>query len=334
MKPFSWMKVGILGVAVLSGCRTTGGHPARGTPERSFVREEVPPAAPGAPSDYVPLRSVADETGLRIFADGETGTYYLEGADGQPVAAIVAGSARAVVGGRTVEASRPVTLVRGSPALPAELAAAIRTAAGYVPPPPPAYPPVPGPLPPAPSIVPGPTFSPDPGRTVIPVGWDVAARRTWRHIVIHHSGTEEGGAHRFDVEHRNGRHWQNGLGYHFVIGNGTDTGDGAIEIGSRWLRQNEGIDGAHAGCVEYNRYGIGICLVGDFTTHGPSPRQVQALVDLIVRLQARYGIPTEQIVTHQAVRPHGTECPGDRFPWDEILARVRARWTMAHSGGR
>ena len=30
---------------------------------------------------------------------------------------------------------------------------------------------------------------------------------------------------------------QNGLAYHFLIGNGIDSGDGEVEIGPRWKRQ-------------------------------------------------------------------------------------------------
>ncbi|MFQ5589758.1 MAG: peptidoglycan-binding protein, partial [Phycisphaerae bacterium] len=51
----------------------------------------------------------------------------------------------------------------------------------------------------------------------------------WTTIVIHHSATETGGASLFDRFHRK-RGWD-GLGYHFVIGNGTDTPDGLIEVG-------------------------------------------------------------------------------------------------------
>src|SRR5438270_9583625 len=46
----------------------------------------------------------------------------------------------------------------------------------------------------------------------------------WTCIVIHHSASEEGGADRFDEWHRQ-RGWDE-LGYHFVIGNGTDTAMG------------------------------------------------------------------------------------------------------------
>ena len=49
-----------------------------------------------------------------------------------------------------------------------------------------------------------------------------------RAIVIHHSATDRGGAKAFDEYHRKKNGWDE-LGYHFVIGNGTDTPDGCAD---------------------------------------------------------------------------------------------------------
>ena len=49
-------------------------------------------------------------------------------------------------------------------------------------------------------------------------------------IVVHHSATKAGSAAFFRVLHRGVNLW-NDIGYHFVIGNGTLTGDGAVETG-------------------------------------------------------------------------------------------------------
>jgi len=119
---------------------------------------------------------------------------------------------------------------------------------------------------------PGPASASSAAPAEVPVlaagaGWDVRLGRNWRHIVIHHSATATGSAASFDREHRE-RGWE-GLGYHFVIGNGTGTGDGQVEVGYRWRNQQRG---AHAGNLEYNEYGIGICLVGDFAPDGQPPR--------------------------------------------------------------
>jgi len=146
----------------------------------------------------------------------------------------------------------------------------------------------------------------------LPRGWAVDGGRPWRSIVIHHSATEAGDAAAFDREHR--KKWKNGLGYHFVIGNGTTTGDGEIEVGPRWARQRLGVDGAHAGNKRYNKYGIGICLVGDFNGGKPTANQVASLRRLVKALMARYGIPATRIVAHKDVRRGHTDCPGKRFP--------------------
>jgi hypothetical protein len=54
------------------------------------------------------------------------------------------------------------------------------------------------------------------------------ARNRWKYIVVHNSGTRQGNARIFDYYHRHVRRMPNGLAYHFVIGNGTSTGDGQI----------------------------------------------------------------------------------------------------------
>ncbi len=64
----------------------------------------------------------------------------------------------------------------------------------------------------------------------------------WKYIIVHNSGTRQGNAHVFDVYHRRVRKMVNGLAYHFVIGNGSSSGNGEIEIGNRWTKQINGGD--------------------------------------------------------------------------------------------
>ena len=52
----------------------------------------------------------------------------------------------------------------------------------------------------------------------------------WKRIVIHHSGTAEGTIKGMNAYHLNVRHMENGLAYHFVIGNGHGMGDGEIYV--------------------------------------------------------------------------------------------------------
>lgn len=124
----------------------------------------------------------------------------------------------------------------------------------------------------------------------------------------------------FDRDHR-GRGWE-GLGYHFVIGNGHGSGDGQIEIGSRWHSQ---MHGAHCKTKDnyFNEHGIGICLVGDFTKSRPSPRQMDSLQQLVSFLTNRCNIRPDRVTTHSAVTGK-TECPGKNFPLQTIRRTLLA----------
>src|SRR5262249_46182521 len=103
-------------------------------------------------------------------------------------------------------------------------------------------------------------------------------RRRWQFIVVHNSGTRQGNARVFDYYHRHVRRMQNGLAYHFVIGNGTSTGNGQIEVGDRWRRQ---INGGHVHSDYLNNISLGICLVGDFNRDQPTRAQLDACEELI-----------------------------------------------------
>lgn len=144
--------------------------------------------------------------------------------------------------------------------------------------------------------------------------------RPWEYIVIHHSATAKGNAARFDHYHRKDRKWQHGLAYHFVIGNGSFSGDGEIEVGERWKKQ---IHGAHTANMDCNRVAIGICLVGDFENGGaPTESQIESLVRLIQYLSRKYHIASSNILQHKQVHQKCTACPGKNFPFAEIKTRL------------
>lgn len=153
----------------------------------------------------------------------------------------------------------------------------------------------------------------------------------WQYIVLHHSGTSQGSATSFDSYHRNVRGWEHGLGYHFVIGNGTHSGDGEIEVAGRWRSQ---LQGAHAGDTHYNRLGIGICLVGNFEEDGgPTKKQFKSLVMIVHYLSERYHIPLSGIVLHKEVLENHTACPGKNFPYEKFMERLR-RLASRNTKGR
>jgi hypothetical protein len=153
-----------------------------------------------------------------------------------------------------------------------------------------------------------------------PPAWEPAvAPSPWQWIVLHHSGTRTGSAAAFDKWHRHRNHWDE-LGYHFVIGNGTGSGDGQVEVGTRWPKQKHGAHCRVGRDQTYNQTGIGICLVGDFQKTRPTERQMQALAELVEWLSLRFGIPEERFVGHGTV--DRTTCPGRYFSVADLRRRV------------
>jgi LysM repeat protein len=144
----------------------------------------------------------------------------------------------------------------------------------------------------------------------------------WKHVVIHHSGTYMATVKGMDRFHREERHMENGLAYHFVIGNGNGMGDGEIAVGHRWKEQ---LDGGHLRSDELNTVSIGICLVGDFEHAHPTPKQMDALRALIHDLLDRCRLGANSIRTHQQINPVYTRCPGREFPTEAFLAEFKDR---------
>jgi len=108
------------------------------------------------------------------------------------------------------------------------------------------------------------------------------------------------------------------IGYHYLI-----LADGTVQNG-----RPERCVGAHT--RGHNNL-IGICLVGDFSSHeNPDPQmgnteptdaQIRSLNSLIKDITRRYGISCDQIYRHEDLNPK-TECPGDRFPWEDVRTRI------------
>jgi N-acetyl-anhydromuramyl-L-alanine amidase AmpD len=147
--------------------------------------------------------------------------------------------------------------------------------------------------------------------------------RDWKYIVIHHSATPTGSAEAFDSAHR-ARGMINGLAYHFVVDNGTaGQPDGFIETGARWIKQ---LHGGHCRQQHVNEQSIGICLVGDFTRQAPSAQQLEALVVLLRGLMEQFRIPPERVLGHGDIAGEQSECPGERFPWEELRKQLQGKF--------
>jgi LysM repeat protein len=132
----------------------------------------------------------------------------------------------------------------------------------------------------------------------------------WKYIVVHHSASERGTMKGIDEYHRVKRRMENGLAYHFVIGNGRGMGDGEIGIGNRWKRQ---IRGGHLASESLNEKSIGICLIGNFEKTHVTKKQTAAVKALLQHLLANCRLSTRQIQTHRAINTKPTICPGKHF---------------------
>ncbi len=160
-------------------------------------------------------------------------------------------------------------------------------------------------------------------KTTIPRNWIPAAKanRKWTAVVIHHSGTKNGSLAIFDRWHKKGNHWE-GVGYDFVIGNGTNTADGQTEVTYRWKEQ---LTGAHCGTDGNwaNKQAVGICLVGNFNKTLPTKKQMDVLAKLTRFLQERYRIPKNRIYGHKLTPgARATDCPGKKFTIDKLKAML------------
>lgn len=137
-------------------------------------------------------------------------------------------------------------------------------------------------------------------------------------IVLHHSATHGGSAAAFE---RNHRARLGGLAYHFIIGNGSGSPDGAVEVGYRWRDQ---IPGPHTKNQEVNLESIAICVVGDLEHDLPTKRQMAALLTLLEKLCREGRIPPDRVRSHREVDPE-TLCPGKGLPMEAIRTFLARR---------
>ncbi len=129
-------------------------------------------------------------------------------------------------------------------------------------------------------------------------------------IVVHHSATSTGNTRLFRCLHRAVNGWED-VGYHFVIGNGTCSGDGEVEEGRPIT-----VRGAHA--RGSNHCSLGICLVGDFCKDHPSLKQMVSLGSLLKELLQKCCLDPECITLHSLVKGCSTVCPGGNLTLEMV----------------
>lgn len=130
----------------------------------------------------------------------------------------------------------------------------------------------------------------------------------WTAIVVRTSGGTHGSAATLNQLHQKA-----GLGtlaYHFTIGNGQGAGDGEMEIGPRWHKQQPGYTSMAFHQDPDARHVIDICLIGDWHSQAPTDKQKNDLIWLVQKLQKRMKIPADRILLGDGT----TTKPGQFFP--------------------
>lgn len=140
----------------------------------------------------------------------------------------------------------------------------------------------------------------------------------WKAIVIHDSGELVGSPRT--LEERATAMGLKGLGYHFVVGNGSGMSDGQVFAAQRWVSQ---VSGAHTAGEQgewFNQHAIGICMVGDGNRERFSPTQTGATIELVRTLCSKLGIPADRVYLHSQLAP--TTSPGKFFPEAQLRASL------------
>ncbi|MEA2733654.1 MAG: hypothetical protein QOE14_105 [Humisphaera sp.] len=115
----------------------------------------------------------------------------------------------------------------------------------------------------------------------------------WKYIYIHHSRTTSGNALTLGEK-------TNGVGDHFVIGNGDGCVEGEIQLSQRWNQQLAALPPAGANTIDPAC--ISICVVGDFDSTVPTRTQLRRLGQLVGALQGQLHIDASQVLLMQEPR--------------------------------
>lgn len=152
-----------------------------------------------------------------------------------------------------------------------------------------------------------------------------ASVRPWTRIVIQDSGAQRGSAASIDIESVIDQMPGEQAGYHFVINNGTEQEDGAIEIGYRWKHQFDAAEpvapprlgeASNSVSAELNSSGdkaftgtIAVCVIGDSDQQELTEDQEDSLIWLVKTL-------SQQLDTQLAVDVALGDAPsGERRAW-------------------
>lgn len=140
----------------------------------------------------------------------------------------------------------------------------------------------------------------------------------WQAIVIHDSGELVGSPRAMDEKATTAG--LKGLGYHFVVGNGSGMTDGQVFVGERWMGQRAGAHTAGDKGEWFNQNAIGVCMVGDGNRARFTASQTSATIDLVRALCIKLNIPADRVYLHSQLAP--TTSPGRFFPEAQLRAAL------------
>ena len=109
----------------------------------------------------------------------------------------------------------------------------------------------------------------------------------WQYIFIHQSKTLSGNTLSLS-------HGPEGLGDHFIVGNGDGCADGELQVGRRWNLQSSAV--APTGANGIDPTCISICVVGDFEKRPPTPIQLGRLGQVVQMLESRLHISPSRVI--------------------------------------
>ena len=138
-------------------------------------------------------------------------------------------------------------------------------------------------------------------------------------VVIHHSATADsasvswGAIRRYHVE-TNG--WKD-IGYHLGV---ELVGDHYEVMLGRGFNE----DGAHCYQAGMNRYGLGVCFVGNFDLAPPPAEMLVFAARHIRRIMDSLDIPADVEHVHRHSEFAPKTCPGKLFPFAAFLALLQS----------
>ncbi len=115
----------------------------------------------------------------------------------------------------------------------------------------------------------------------------------WSSIVIQHLGEPAASIKSIQRSHLSGG--LDGIGFHFIIGNGNGLGDGVVHGSERWLKQARAARPIYVAPENWDENVITICLIGNGNRRPFTERQVLHLSRLVQRLQNELSIESSDV---------------------------------------